>query len=476
MDRNNPNAANNEKPNDQPVNALDIAARQHQNATATRRVHRPPNNPAPRNLGNIKPGAPALLEPSAAYSLHTDQRRSPNAFVPDSQTLFHILGHCDHLMGTTHRFTSATPSWIPIVSQLYVSFLWITMLIQVYVRSGYGISLETVLHQLMTVLQIGECMIPGPLVPFFQSLAAVAGPSEWIGDIFPALPDFGLLWNNEDFHPHASYARILPIPAIMLDQLYYFATWAVPANQSIYYHFEWYRNVFSAGQGTYSPLNRMGPQLCGSLSATETQVVAARDYWNPIFANRFTRITTTGNPLTLITQLLGLVSQTGSLQYNWFPTVAATMQRYSEYFNGSVPLKAINPLGLGAVAVLGRPHVSPSLRTWLYPTLTNLAPFRSTRYTPLREIPPSLAVTFSHSDQTLEEQAEQFAITVHTNMVWSGEIQTVNNWTPIDESLIHVGDYWTEEPIRQVTGVSLSTQFLQVITSRYHRFIPNRAD
>lgn len=428
---------------------------------------------APLTNRHSPSSAPALLEIAIPYPMYTDPRRTVNLFVPDAQMLYHVLGICDSMMISTDRFTRSTPSWLPIVSQLYTAVLWNVMILKVYVHTGYASSFSSLLDALTTHLHIEECMIPGPLVPYFQSLAAINGPFDWIGDISPALPGFDSLWDGDNFHPNPSLARQHPIPAIMLDQLHYFATYT-PANVADYYtHFEWYRNVFSRGVGTTPALARIGPNLCGSLYAPRSQFEYARDYWNSALAVGITRTDAAAAPLTNYLQLLGLQSQTGIGQINWFQHVATAMFEYSRFFNGSTPLKDINVVGLGAVATYGTPLQNTATRNWLYPADADLAPFTATRTTPRREIPNELRIHFNHSDHELEQQAEQYAIIAHTNIRWYENIATQNERTAINRDHLYQGDYWDMMTLRHSFNVSLKPQYAQLIASRYHRLTPN---
>nr|QXV86348.1 coat protein [Partitiviridae sp.] len=438
---------------------------------------RTPRGPIPVAANTSSPGAPAMLELSAAYPMYTEQRRSPSVFVPDAQMLFHVLAICDHMMISTDRFIRSSPAWMPIVSQLYISVLWNVMILIVYVNSGYGSLFAQLLGTLIHDLQINECMIPGPLVPFFQSLGAVNGPFDWMGDIFPAMPDFHHIWNADNFHAAPSYARLVPIPAVILDQLHYFSQWAIPANQGIYTHFQWYRNVFQQGIGAYDRHNRIGPQTCGSIYATQPQIEAARTFWNSALNTGITRTNAAAGQVRFSTfpQLFGFLSQAGSIQLNWFQHVTTVMQKYTQYFNGSVPLKSILPVGIGAVVTYAKPPLTLEIRNWLYPSDNDIEPFTPSFFDPRREIPNALRLIFRHADHELEEQAEQYAILSHTNIIWS-EIQTQNDWDAINDAVVHIGDYWHMTPYRFSGPISLKTQFAQVIASRYHQQAANRVE
>ncbi|ACL93279.1 coat protein [Carrot cryptic virus] len=447
-------------------------------APAPRRS-RNPHGPTPISSRVSAPSAPALLELPAATPMYTEQRRSANFFVPDAQMLFHVLSICDQMMNSTERFLRSSPAWMPIVSQLYISVLWNVMTIHVFVNSGYGSAFSSFLTELYSVLRIDECMIPGPLVPFFQALGAVNGPFDWIGDIVPGLPNFSALWNEAGFHANNNYVRQVPIPAVILDQLHYFSQYAVPANQqSTYTTFQWYRNVFQQGLGAMNRLNRIGPQLCGSLFTTQAQYDAARNFWNASLNAGITRANANeGQPaFSNYRQLFGFESQTGVLQVNWFTSVSIAMNKYTQFFNGSVPLKSILPTGIGAVVIYGTPMNNPSTRTWVYPPDTGIEPFTTTRYPPRREIPDALSIQFSHADHELEEQAEQYAMLTHTNIKWYQNLETQNNWTAIAAGGLYLGDYWNMMPYRFSAPLHYKSQYAQIIASRYHQQAANKAE
>ncbi|AGY36139.1 coat protein [Red clover cryptic virus 1] len=440
------------------------------------RRNRQPHGPVPAASNHHAPGAPALLELSAAYPMYTEQRRGVNFFVPDSQMLFHVLGMCDQMMNSTDRFLRSSPAWLPIVSQLYIAVLWNVMICRVYINTGYASHLAPIIDVLISHLQIHECMIPGPLVPFFQSLAAVNGPFDWIGDITPAMPAFASLWNAEQFTARDSYARQIPIPAIILDQLHHFATRAIVAGVANYGTFEWYRSIFNRGVGATPANSRLGPQLCGSLFTTNAQFDAARAFWNSALASGITRTDAARPPLVNYAQLLGFQAQDGSDQLNWFQFTSSVMQTYCQYFNGSVPLKSISLTGIGAVVTYGIPVNNVATRNWFYPTAAMIEPFATSRYAPRREIPNQLAVKFQHADHEVEEQAEQYAILTHTNIKWYESLITQNALTAVTGNLVHQGDYWRMMPFRYSSPISLKVQYAQIIASRYHQLAANRAE
>lgn len=109
-------------------------------------------------------------------------------------------------------------------------------------------------------LRISECTIPEPLVPFFQALAAINGPFVCMGDIVLFMMELPSIWSPTGFHPTANVARQLPIPAIILDQLYALTRFANddPATPT-YPTFNWYRNVFGLDINSVALVGRPVP-------------------------------------------------------------------------------------------------------------------------------------------------------------------------------------------------------------------------
>jgi len=440
---------------------------------------RTPRGPTAAGPSRSITSAPNLLEVGASYSMRTIQRRDPNLFIADSQMLFHVLSICDRLMITTERFTRSCPAWIPIVSQLYISMLWITHLVRVSVNSGYGARFTTLAQLLIRDMRIDECVIPGPLVTHFQAITAINGPYTWIGDILPKFPAFNDLWSTNARRPRQWFARYFPLPAIMLDQLIRFANTAPDVNQpnaSTFATFQWYDNIFSQDHANVHRVYYLGPQHCGSLNVTASQHDQARIFWSSTLAN-WIRINTANEPaIHRYTQLLGLTAQDGSPQADWFTPVALTMQKYCQFFNGSVTLASIPTTGIGAGAVIGHPRSNPSVSRWLYPAEADLIGFTSSRYQPRRPIPSNLLIDFLHADPELGRDAEQFAIVAHINIDWMRVTRTNNAFEALTELVHHSGDYWALTPHHRMEGVSLVLQYASLISSRYHQQNANRAE
>jgi hypothetical protein len=407
--------------------------------------------------------------------MYTDQRRDPNFFVPDANHVFHVLSVCDGMMNSTHRFTQSSPAWLPIVSQLYISVLWNFFIVYVYNNAGYGLEFSQLVTSLISVLRLDESPIPGPLVPFFESLAAVNGPFTWIGDVMSALPDLPLLWDQANFVFTPDYFRSVPCPAVLLDQLQYFATWVIPQNQQIYTNFEWYRNIFSVPVAvTDLRRYRLAPNCSGSLYSTNAQVDAARAYWNPYFTGQ-PRTNVANPPFHDWSQIFGFSRQNDASNITWWQHVSSVMAKYCQYFNGSKTLKTLSPTGTGSVLVSAIPQTNQGTRDWLYPAAFPQG-FLSSRFAPIHELPDGLRLMFNHSDHELEEVAEQYAILTATNVVWFENNAAQHGFARVQRVNTHRGTYWVSPPHRRSGPINLKVQYAQVIASRYHQVSANKVE
>ncbi|KAG2308896.1 hypothetical protein Bca52824_028644 [Brassica carinata] len=292
-------------------------------------------------------------------------------------------------------------------------------------------------------------------------------PGKTTGTVVKNRKDEGLDVISEGLDALKNLARDMnevPIPAIILDQLHHFATYNDDTDS---FQFQWYSNVFSLSIQDYNKLNRIGPQLCGSLFATPQQTASARAFWRSVFSGA-TRVNA-ADETARFTSVLNLFGFKKS-RTNWFQHTCIVMHNYSKYFNGSVPLSSILPTGLGAVAVRGVPSVDEATRSFLYPTDAEIEPFTSSRFHPRRQIPSALSMTFQHCEYDgLDEKAERYATVAHTNLRWPLENEGQNEWTRVNSCVTHRGDVWSFMCHRFLNPVvNLHFQLGQVIVSRYH--------
>lgn len=439
---------------------------------------RHPRGPLPASSAPANSvGVPALLSIAAANPYFTVLRREENTFVPSAVHMFYMLGICDMLMANTSRFTQSSPGWLPIVSQLYISILWLVQITRIRVELRYGSPKENDLYRnLCDILQVQDLLIPGPLVPFFAALSASSAAFDWIGDFMPGLPSIAELIQA---HPTVAnqWQRIVPFPCVILDQLIAFSR--IAGNNGDYTSFEWYRNIFGVTGSDNDPnhitvrWNRIGPNFVAPLYVNNSQHDSARAYWSAHLSSagsyaRYSR----ANAILITTfgQFTGFNDGNGHFKLDWFNNVSGIMAKYAMYFNGSMALKDISPSGLGAIIPRGIPSANQAVRDWLYPAGAP-AVQKSNTFTPINPLPVELRVAFQHSDHDLEEQAEQYALLTHVNVDWTQNNLTQNNWSQLAHANSYVGSAWQMLEHRQSAPVTIHPAYVQTVASRYHQSV-----
>jgi hypothetical protein len=443
--------------------------------------NRHPRGPIPAPTNNATPGVPALLELGAANPFSTEFFRSQNFFVPVAIHLFWCLGICDAHMSTTHRFLQSAPMWLPIVSQYYISVLWIYMILTVRVNAGYASTLEIHFYEDCTkYLHFQNCMIPGPLVPFFSALAASSASFDWLGDFLPGLPTPEEMLANQDGMINANWSRSVPFPAAILDQLVHFVVYTPTAPATRYSSFQWYRSIFGLASANSAPL-RIGPQAAASMYVSQQQVDTAHPFWQGLIGTTaapiYTRQTSANVELfDNFFQFCGFVDGNANprMHTDIFNAVSRCMQTYCQYFNNSVAIRAISPTGLGATIPRGIPQGNATTRDWLYPAAYP-QPRLSNYGLAIHPLPAHLGVRFEHADHELEEVAEQYAITTHINVhlghtnnaPQNGFAAPTNNYT---------GDAWRMLMFRKSGFVQIHNAYGHTIAARYHLSTAARAN
>jgi len=282
--------------------------------------------------------------------------------------LFALLAELDANMSNTYRFLQSAPNWIPLVSQAYISVLFYVHAFRV-ARESNVITTEQfqLLQWFESVYDFRTMMIPGPLVPVFQSMAYVSGPFEWIGNISPMIPDTARPVRNNSFAPNNDLTAVLPSVPLIVDQIQWFlSTFNITAANEHFITDNFYSDVFGVpaapnafGEAaTYTPAARFLTGVSTSqYRAFKSQATSFRfpprlaqsaynTYMNWFEALRFKPD-----------------SATATLSYQWFSTMSATMQRYCQFVRGSVPMSAISLTGLGANSPLYKYQPATDLDT-----------------------------------------------------------------------------------------------------------------
>lgn len=297
-------------------------------------------------------GAPPLLLGVSNLPFATEQKLETNSFVPSALVLFALLAELDSNMANTYRFLQSAPNWIPLVSQAYIAVVWLIHIFRV-AREANTITMEQfqLLVWFESIYDFRTMMIPGPLVPVFQSLAFTSGPFEWIGNIAPALRDDARAILKEAYSPSSNLQWNIPSIPLIIDQIQWFLDeFNITQNNEHFIAKNFYSNVF----GTPAAANAFGTYAMYSPNARYTTSVSAQQYrafksqaGSYSFPTRLAA--TTANNYMLWVEFFRFKSRdTATNTYGWFSTMSATMQRYCQFVKNSVPMSAISLTGLGA--------------------------------------------------------------------------------------------------------------------------------
>jgi len=164
-----------------------------------------------------------------AFSANTELRVA-NYVVPNCTVFYQLLGMCDTQMAHTKRFTDANPDWIPFVSQLYFGILIYYQVLKTQ-AVGNQISQEQrdFLEFLDDQFQVAHTKIPGPLVPFFQALAACCGPNDHYGNTTYGIPNNLNVSQATHYLANNRLNVNLPSIIVILDQFMRYIQRFVPA-------------------------------------------------------------------------------------------------------------------------------------------------------------------------------------------------------------------------------------------------------
>jgi hypothetical protein len=364
--------------------------------------------------------------------MHTVLETTTSLVIPCTIMLFQTLAEMDLLMATTHRFISSSPAWIPIVSQLYVAVLFFYATIRSQNEAGH---IDAEQREFLTVMeQIFDARtlrIPGPLVPFFQTLGASNGPSDRFGNVSFGIPSTSVLRvrqrNNYRFSSRVNFD--LPNIIFLLDQL---IRTLVTDPSTVDNSDTWYFNVFNVAANAadrtartmYNPVARVNHYV----SANQLRsFYGQRAQWTrnlPMHVTDQRSQYEVGNSQTILNlwQIIGfngigLQTTTG---YHWFRLVATVMQPYTSYFRESVPFAAISPIGIGSVYIEARffgitRNASRLLAT--VETTTSRSNAAVHRYVCI--VPLGLQTVYEHVDDTIEALAEEYGMLCQLNANWT---------------------------------------------------------
>nr|WRQ19776.1 MAG: coat protein [Grapevine alphapartitivirus] len=410
-------------------------------------------------------GIPAIYSLVATAPFHTVQEKSNSLFIPSFIAAAVIIDSMNSQMAYTHRFLQSAPAWIPPVSFVYFGVLFVIQTLRASREiSANDDSERWFLEGFTSNYDLRSLLIPGPLVPVFQALAACSGPIERLGDVSPQMPKH---WTCQRVHSYMlsnDLSTILPDVPFYMDILNRISTHGADYTDQEMRTF--HRSVMNqnAAVNAGSSLHFYSPGAWSHVSWSLAQLNAARSALSNFNFPPALDVTDTLAPdITDWTKFLRFYHVDGTF-YPWFGNVAATMQRYCQFFSESVPLSAISPAG----AAISIPvwNFAPHNRTFTHPftfvpAIANGAPahYTTTGLT-------SLACQGTHCDETLEEVAEQCSAIALVNV----DLYTSSRHphAPTNQ-MLRSGPVWQLPIARRSPRIDYALGVSQSVTSHYRR-------
>lgn len=309
------------------------------------------------------PSVSSLLDMVAYAPWSKNLNLSISTYVPDASNMFYFLHCCDTLMLSTDRYVRGHPHWLPFISRVYIGMLYYFRIMDCMVLSGQAQDIIiSLLHQIKNAFDFRQLMIPGPLVPHFQSLSVCSSGSELIGDVSPTLPD--LQYAGGTTHYTLAYrATICPNILSLMDIPQRLASSQDDpiADANLYDAVPHIiANLFSVDipDANDNDLRNAisGP---GFKSSSNLTGAAIRNFWQTrlrlALPPRIPQAASTRNNVVTWKQFLRFTPVPGEPAHPnfslWFGNVAQLMADYSAFFKGSTSLGSI-PIASGAA-----PHV-----------------------------------------------------------------------------------------------------------------------
>jgi hypothetical protein len=401
--------------------------------------------------GRSNPGLSMLFSGVSDFTFNGIKHNETTFIVPCFIQFFYVLSLMDTQMVHTKRFTDANADWHPFVSQLYFAILTFYTVLKNQ-RIGGSISHEQSLFVEFLDVQFKaeHLKVPGPLVIFFQALAANAGPTENLGNVVFDIPNQPGVKQRDHFKFANNLYIHLANPIFILDQFMRIIQDIAPAAAAPNAITQAstdrvYLNVFgtAAAAAAANRSTMLTPSARNEVQVTTSLLnglASSSNIWRntlPFDPATNTSTYTTGNGAANLSldQILGFrgFGATSASYYDWFSQVARIMQPYGDFFKDTVSLGSITTSGIGISYI--RTEFQTDNRT--PDTLLHEIDTRDVRYqpagTPRYQIPnyTGVVTTHQHSEDYLDVVTEQAGILVQLNVAW----ETVN----ADAAAIYVG-------------------------------------
>nr|AOX47601.1 coat protein [Ceratobasidium partitivirus CP-b1] len=435
-------------------------------------------------------GLSQMLSTVADLPFSAIPRHTPTYVVPCFTEFFHVLHLCDQQMVHTRRFTDANHDWMPFVSQLYFSVL---LYYTVLKNQQIGAALSQEQSDFLRFIEdnfpnIDSAKIPGPLKPWFESLASNAGPNEDYGNLVFGIPNNTSVTQARHFMMSNRLNAHIPNIIVILDQ---FMRWirvlvpvnAAPAQITLEHTDNFYTHIFgtAATATAASRVCMQSPNARFDIPMTQaivTNFLGSINTWLdslPFDANGASCYTTGTSTTELsFAQVLGFrgVGTASNSMFDWFTQASRIMQPYADFFRDSTSLGSITTVGIGAAYI--RAEISnTAANATIY---TNGPQTRRVRYTTsnvLRYYQPSFTISnelrFAHPIEYLDTVTEQLGMLTQMNVSWTrinaragvvfpGPLAANSATGPIMEMI----------QLRQRNSVNVASTIPNIISGYYH--------
>jgi hypothetical protein len=396
--------------------------------------------------GRSNPGLSMLLSGVSDFNFNGIKYNDITYIVPCLIQFYYVLSLMDTQMVHTKRFTDANSDWHPFVSQIYFGILVYYQTLKNQ-RIGGSITHEQnlFLEFLENTFKAEHLKIPGPLVIFFQGLAACAGPTENYGNVIFGIPNNLNVRQASDFQPDNRLDFHLPNIIFMLDQFMrtlqdIAPVGAVPGPVAQASTDRVYMSIYgvAAANAAANRDSMMTPSARHEVQVTTgllANLASSSNIWRTTLpfdpaTNNSTYVNGANQNALGFDQILGFrgFGATAHINFGWFQQVIRIMQPYGDFFKDTVSLGAITTTGIGISYIrtqLSNTAVNAEV-------LTHEITVRDVRYqaagTSRYAIPFYTGITTQHrhSEEYLDAVTEQAGIMTQLWVSWSLLNQNAN--------------------------------------------------
>lgn len=436
------------------------------------------------------PGIPRMLTIVANAPLGDQQFQDVTYKIPSLINFFFTLSMMDTQMANTTRFTGANSDWLPFVSRLYFSVLiYFAVLRAQQIAGALTIEQTQFLDFLRNQFYAETLLVPGPLVPFFEALAACNGPNANYGNVTFGIPNSYGVSQSSHFMFRDRLDVILPNNIFCLDQFMRYIQAiapvnAVPAPVTLSSTDSFLMDIYGQApaadaanrRAILNPLARFDvniPQSVIQSFSTSTTSWRTNLPFDPA-TNQSSYVAGNNQTALNFAQILGFqgFGTQAHRTYGWFTHVSRIMQTYCTFFRDTTSLGSITTTGIGANYVTGKIDTNPENRAaLLFEPMTRQVRFQANAAVIRYDLPPhhNIWITFQHSDDSLGEISEQYGVLCQLDLDWTfvndgdnthsqGPMRNTVATGPLEQRLI----------VRTSRSLNVQDRIPGIITGYYH--------